>query len=403
MTSYRVSLISCGVLATLLLCGCNLFRGDSAEASREPLEFEQEVEIALLWSERIGRGLGKKYVKITPAIVADRIVVADAYGLIVTLNRFTGDRVWQTRVGEPDRRRMFDLTDRSDHSFLFGGVGVGRGKVFVGTVRGHLIALKVEDGEEIWRTLLSGEVLAPPAVAEEVVVVQTGDGKMHALELDSGDSRWIFDTQNPILLLQGTASPVIASPLAIAGFANGLVAAINLESGLPVWEQRVTMPEGTTELDRIVDVDGKPLVLDRIVYAASHQGKVRAMNRESGDIIWEATQPSYHALTSSMNRIFVVRDDNIVVAIHQDSGDELWRQDSLQIRNRLLTDPLAYGEYVVLGDDQGDIHVLAQEDGRLVGSRKLGGAMRSPMISFDDIIYVLDNKGKLQALSIQPM
>ena len=389
-----------------LVGGCAWIRGESKSADDDSvklkLDYDSEVKLEVIWTRKIGKGLGKKYVKNTPAIVADRIFVADAYGLVVALNRFNGNRIWETEVGKPDRKPMLDLTDRTDRSFVAGGLGVGRGMVLVGTVRGHLIALSIANGEELWRKLLSGEVLAPAAVAPEVAIVQTGDGKMHALELADGATRWTFDTQTPTLLLRGTASPAISSPYVIAGFANGSVAAVEIESGFPVWEQRVTLPEGTTEIDRMVDVDGKPLVLDRFVYAASHQGKVRAMNRESGDVIWEAPEPSYHALAHGLDYVFVVRDDNIVVAIHKESGDEIWRQARLQ--SRILTDPLVYDDYILLGDNKGFIHVLAQDDGRLVGGRKLGKSFRTPLVQDgDELMYVLDDVGKFQALTLSPV
>ena len=391
------------VIVIGLLGGCGFFKtgskSDKEDVVKLSLDYDAEVKLSVQWSRKIGKGLGKKYVKNTPAIAADRIFVADAYGLVVALNRFNGDRIWDAQIGKPDRRRLLDLTDRSDASFVAGGVGVGRGLVLVGTVRGHLVALSITDGTEVWRQLLSGEVLAPATVASEVIIVQTGDGKMSALEVEDGATRWTFVTQPPALLLRGTASPALSPPYVISGFANGSVAAVEIASGLPVWEQRVTLPEGTTDIDRMVDVDGRPIIIERFVYAASHQGKVRAMNRESGDIIWEAAEPSFHALAHNADHIFVVRDDNEIVAIHRESGDELWRQPKLQ--SVTLTDPLVYEDYLVVADHKGFIHVLAQDDGRLVGSRRLGKSFRTPLVNAgDDVFYALDDAGKLQAVSI---
>lgn len=391
------------VIVIGLLGGCGFFKtgskSDKEDVVKLSLDYDAEVKLSVQWSRKIGKGLGKKYVKNTPAIAADRIFVADAYGLVVALNRFNGDRIWDAQIGKPDRRRLLDLTDRSDASFVAGGVGVGRGLVLVGTVRGHLVALSITDGTEVWRQLLSGEVLAPATVASEVIIVQTGDGKMSALEVEDGATRWTFVTQPPALLLRGTASPALSPPYVISGFANGSVAAVEIASGLPVWEQRVTLPEGTTDIDRMVDVDGRPIIIERFVYAASHQGKVRAMNQESGDIIWEAAEPSFHALAHNADHIFVVRDDNEIVAIHRESGDELWRQPKLQ--SVTLTDPLVYEDYLVVADHKGFIHVLAQDDGRLVGSRRLGKSFRTPLVNAgDDVFYALDDAGKLQAVSI---
>lgn len=396
-----LSLILVLLMLFVGMTGCNIFRGSSSDdESKEKivLNYTEEVSIQTLWTKRIGKGLGKKFVEIQPAIVADLVLVADAYGTLVALNRFNGDEVWRTQVGRPDARNFFDFTNRSDPSFVSGGVSVGRGKVFVGTVRGYLIALALKDGSEVWRKLLSGEVLAPAAVADDVVVVQTGDGKMYALELEDGETRWIFSTQNPVLSLRGTGTPAIDNGQAVAGFANGLVAAVDLTTGAPAWEQRVTLPEGTTELERIVDVDGTPLVLPRLVYAASHQGRVRAMIRESGDIFWEASEPSHRAVAAGFDSVYVVRDDDEIVALQQDNGNEIWRQGSLI--DRALTDPLTYSNYLLVGDESGTVHVLAQTDGRLLTSTKVGASVQSPLIVEDGVVYLLNTHGQLRALRI---
>lgn len=400
----RLTRLLCFLLLFTLVGSCSIFRGNRADKAPDEgdpaplLEFNPEIKVERVWSKTIGKGLGRKYVEITPAIVADRIFVADAYGLVFALDRFTGDMIWRTQVGNPDRRNWLDVSNRSDPSFVSGGIGVGAGKVFVGTVRGELIALDVGDGSEIWRETLSSEVLAPAAAVTDVVVVQTADGKMYALESETGETRWTFDTQDPIVSLRGTASPVLSEGLAYAGFANGLLAAVELSSGFPLWEQRLTIPEGMSELERINDVDGRPLVLGQVVFAANHQGTMQARRRSDGFMLWEKPDPSFHALAEGLELVFVVRDDDVVVAAQQQSGDEAWKQEAF--RNRILTDPLAFNNYIVVGDDKGYLHVIAQSDGRLLGRYKLRTSIRSPMVEEDGIFYALSNKGQLEALRI---
>lgn len=408
----RIVVLGCVVL---LLAGCigplsglNRFNpfsntkpsaGDTETGGpAELVDFVPEVVFDRVWSRKIGRGLGKKYIEITPAIVAERVLVADAYGTVMALNRFDGNLIWRTRVGRPDRKGLFDLNNRSDPSFVAGGIGIGEGLMFLGTVRGDIIALDIGDGKEIWRTQLSGEILAPAVADEDIVAVQTSDGKLYALEVANGDVRWVFDTQDPILTLRGTGSPVIDRGHVFAGFANGLVASVEIASGYPAWEQRVALPEGTSELERMVDVDGRPLVLERAVYAVSHQGKLRALSIADGTILWEKDEPSHHSLAEGYDLLFVVRDDDVVVAAEQNGGNEVWRQEGLF--KRVLSDPLAYSNYIVMGDEKGYVHVLAQSDGRMLGRHKLGKSLRSPMIEEAGIVYAMNRKGTLAALRI---
>ena len=400
----------------LLLAGCigplkplnrlNPFGGGGSKSSEEVstdgpaklVEFIPEVGVERIWSRKIGKGLGKKYLEISPAVVDDMLIVADAYGLVFGLNRLTGEEIWRTRVGRPDRKGLFNLTDRSDRSFVAGGVGIGEGLALVGTVRGFLIALDAGDGKELWRAQLSGEVLAPAVAGAGIVAVQTSDGKLFALEIEDGSVRWIYDTQDPIVTLRGTGSPAIGLRYVYAGFANGIVASIDIASGFPIWEQRVSLPEGTSELERMVDVDGRPLVMEGVVYAVSHQGQIRALARNDGSILWEKADPSHRPLVEGFDLLFVVRDDDVIVAAAQNGGSEIWRQDALYLRE--LSDPLAFGNYLVVGDRAGYMHVFAQSDGRLLGRHKVGSSLRSPMAEQDGIVYTLNKKGRLRALRI---
>ena len=410
MMPKQIYLILIMVTVTILITGCSAFSWLPFVDAKDPerikvdkptplLDFEEEGRLVEEWSQKVGRGLGRKYVRLSPAFAADRIYVADAYGLVMALNRFNGAKQWEVRIGRPQRKAFLDLTDRSDPSFVSGGVGVGQGLVLVGTTNGVVVALSAENGEERWRSVLSGEVLASPAFGRDVVVVQSSDGRVYALELESGQKRWVFNSVDPIVTLRGTASPTVNSGIAYAGLANGTVVAIDLQSGQVEWESRIALPEGTSELERMVDVDGRPLVENGLVFAASHQGNTRALRQTDGSPIWEIKESSFHALDSGYGLIYVVTDEDSVVAIDQSRAETAWRQDLL--KRRVLTDPLVFGNYVLVGDSDGYLHVIAQSDGRFVARRKIGSGIRSPMVQSDGLIYVLDRKGKLAALSIE--
>ena len=95
------------------------------------------------------------------------------------------------------------------------------------------------------------------------MLVQTIDGRLLALEQEDGAVRWSFDNQVPILTLRGSASPLFDGNAVYAGFANGMVSAVRADNGEPLWEHRVMLPEGRSELDRMVDVDGSPCLMGR--------------------------------------------------------------------------------------------------------------------------------------------
>ena len=126
---------------------------------------------------------------------------------------------------------------------LAAGPGVGEGIVAVIAVDGLLIALNSNDGTEIWRTYISGESLAAPLIVDEFIVVQTVDNRMSALSIFDGSTRWSIEQETPALTIRGSTSPVNAGGTVVTGFDNGRLVAVDLESGDVVWESLLS-PRG---------------------------------------------------------------------------------------------------------------------------------------------------------------
>lgn len=400
--------IACALL--LLSAGCQVFSFlpfvDSPasvedEGEPTPLEaFEAEVVVERRWETGVGRGLGRKYLRISPRILADRVYAADGYGGVFAFDRFSGRRIWSASIGKPDGRSL-RLWDRRDPSFLTGGVGAGDGKVLVGTTRGEVVALDAGDGSELWRAQLSSEVLAPPAGGDGVVMAQTSDGRLVALEAADGATRWSHDNQVPLLTLRGTATPMRVGGLVFAGFGDGRVAALSTETGAPVWEHRLVLPQGRTELDRLVDVDSTPLLVPErgVLFTISYQGRLKALSPQDGRVLWELPASSYLDIAQGYGQLYYVTDEDVVTAVHQGTAEVVWQQNAL--KHRQLTSPMAFSNYVLVGDAEGYLHILAQSDGRFVARRRLSAGLRSPMVEGDGIVYVLANDGRLSALEIR--
>lgn len=403
-----LSILVC-LFATLLISSCGTWkslttRDDKPRESKadRPLplvQFEPEASLRVLWRRNIGRGIGRKFIDLSPAIDEGVVYAADAYGFVASINPESGRFQWMTRIGRPMSKGFMNVMDRSDPAFVTGGLGVGADMIYVGTARGEVVALAASDGEERWRVVLTSEVLAPPIASRDAVYAQTSDGNLFALALEDGSQKWVFHSQNPLVTLRGTSSPVFSSGIVYAGFANGALSAIDSTSGELLWEQTVSLPTGTSDLERMVDIDGKPLVEQGVVVASTHQGATTAIRRSDGAPLWQAEVPSTRALQSGYGLVFAVTDDDQVVGIEQRDGTIAWRQEGLL--RRQLTDPLAFSNYVFVGDMQGFIHVIAQSDGRFIARRRVDSAAIQPtMVHEDGVVYLQSKGGRLIALEL---
>jgi len=271
--------------------------------------------------------------------------------------------------------------------------------VLLGTTFGEVVALNAADGTDVWRSDVGSEVLSVPMSAGGLVFAQTIDGRLVALDAQSGELAWRFDNQLPVLTLRGTSSPVVADDIVYAGFANGKLSALRVANGEPVWEHRVMLPEGRSELERMVDVDARPLVLGPAIFVGAFQGRVKALSRRDGRPQWEQQYSTFLDLAEGYDQIYLIDEDDRVIALDRGTGEEIWALDSFARRN--LSAPIAFSNYLAFGDAEGYLHVVAQRDGRMVGRRKLDGdGIRSNMVYADGTLYVLGNSGSLHALRV---
>jgi len=279
---------------------------------------------------------------------------------------------------------------------ISGGVGGGDDLVLVASTTGTVVALSPETGSERWRSSISRAVLSAPQAGFGVVVVHAVDGTLHALSAADGSSLWTYSSTQPALTLRGTSSPLLVQSAAISGLDSGKVVVLEAESGRVFWERTVMPPSGRSELDRLVDIDVSPILIGKVLYVVTYQGRVAAMEVETGRIIWSREMSAYAGLDVDAFAVYVTDSDGTVWALDQRGGGALWSQEAL--RYRRVTGPRQIGDYVVVGDFEGYLHWLAREDGRLVARvRPSNKALVATPVSNGSLLFALAQDGTVAA------
>ena len=372
------------VLALALLAvGCS--SASKKELKPQALEkISAEIELKKEWSASVGAGQGKFWNSLTPAVDGEAIFAADVNGRVAAFDRYTGKTLWTRKLKVS----------------VSGAVGVGSGRVVVGTLSGDVIALDAATGEDLWRSKVPSEVLAAPATNGDVVVVQTQDDRLIALEASNGQQRWIVENTPAVLTLRGTGSPVVTDYVAYAGLSTGKVIAVDTQRGLPIWEQRIAVPSGRTELERMVDIDGSVLLSGNTLYVVTYQGRLAGLDAQSGQVMWQREASSYVGVAEGFGNTYVSLADGTVESVDERSATAMWSNKSLL--RRQLSAPAVFSSYIAVGDLEGYLHVLSQVDGRFVARTKIdGNGLRVQPLVVGGWLYVYGNGGKLVALTIK--
>lgn len=346
-------------------------------------EFTPESE----WTNSIGKGVGHYFSKLAPDVAYGKVFVASRDGAVKALDPTTGKALWNNDLESETSAR------------LSGGIVAAYGKVFIGSENGQVIALDEASGEELWRSVINGEVLARPIVDSNLVIVHTSRGSLIALDEDSGEEKWTISIEVPNLTLRGDSSPAAVSGGVFWGTANGRLAAAIIERGQLIWQQPIGTPKGSTEIDRIVDVDASPIIIGGTLYAIGINGQLVSIDLRSGKPSWKRNYSSATDMATDSRRLYLVTDKDHLAAVDARSGTELWTNNALE--HRQLTAPTIIGGYVVVGDSEGYLHWIDRSTGEFVAQQLVhnSGFAVGP-VALEDGYVVVTRNGSIRKLSL---
>ncbi len=378
---------ACALAATFalgLLTGC-ASKVEPRYAPKELQRFEASATLETDWRQRVGQGLGRAHYPIAPSLDSGVIFAADERGRIVAVDAGSGERLWQ---------KDLDVGVSS-------GITAVANQLYFGTRNGEVLALNQRDGEIAWRSRVASEVLAPPQPNQQLLVVKSVDGSVTALDRRTGQERWVHTTTEPALTLRGTGTPSVIDPVTFVGFASGRLVTLDNRSGQPLWERRIAVPRGRSEIDRLVDLDGQPVLTpDGRLFVTSYNGRLVALDATSGEILWDREHSSHQTPVLVGDRLFTVNEASHVTAFDARSGEELWRNRDLE--GRWLTAPAFADGQLVVGDFEGYLHLIDIQNGRFTARTRIdsSGISIRPMTDFRRI-FVLANNGRLEALELR--
>jgi len=375
-----VSLLSmtaaCSTLSSL-----NPFKEKDKNPPAALVDIKSPIPAKVVWKHSVGKaGL---YV-FSPALADNALFVADADGNIERLDAATGRSQWKIKAGTE----------------LTAGVGANGKLVAVGGTKGTVMAFDAATGKVQWKVQASSEVLSAPAVTDELVIVRSMDNKITAYDTRTGDRKWFLQRTTPPLTLRNAPGMVVAQPNVYVAQPAGKLLSLALSNGVPRFEVSVAEPRGATELERVSDIGGTPVVIDSDICTVTYQGKVGCFDLSTGAAKWSKPASSDVGVGADQRFVFVADDKGHVSAFSREGGASAWKNDSLG--NRQLSTPLSYGRVVAVGDFQGHVHLLSREDGAMLGRVATdGSAIKSvPLIAGSNMIFQTQS-GTVTAIAVE--
>ncbi|WP_368647215.1 outer membrane protein assembly factor BamB [Castellaniella ginsengisoli] len=369
---FRAALV--GLLAAGL-SGCGLFSQTDARFDPAPLtEYTPSLVVSARWSASIGSGGGYGF---SPELVGDTLYAATPSGTVAALDAASGALRWRVDAGP-----------------LSAGAGSDGRVVAVATQSGGVVAYDAQ-GRELWRSQAASAINVPPAVGNGIVAVRTTDYRIQAFDAATGKLRWNVQRPGPALALRTSIRMLSVPNLLIAGMPNGRLMVIDAASGAVRWEGSVSTSRGASDLERITDVVGAPVIVGPLLCGVSYQGRTTCFDvSQGGRAVWSQEVSSATGMNTDGQRLYLADARDTVRALDLRDGHEAWKQAALL--NRRLGAPVPVGNAVAVGDHEGYVHFLSRADGALMARLQVGGgAVVSALVPTARGVIVQTGDGKL--------
>lgn len=375
--------------STLFLLGLLVSCGGAKDNTEPPAELtaiKTEVPLQLNWSLDTRASRNSASYRLRPLVIGDRVYSIDTNGRVTCVDLVKGRKLWKFDT---------DLTPIAGLS--------GNEQVLIATSQdGDIVAYRESDEElvKLWGTRIQSEIRSPPVVDGDQVFVRSVNGKLRSLAIADGAEQWVVSRRVPSLSLTGNSQPLVAGPLVFAGFDDGKLIAYERDSGQTRWESTIAAPSGRTEIERLVDVDGRFVLADGVIYVASYQGRLAALQAFNGELLWSREFSSYQPIAIDDDALYLSADNSHLWAIDRRTGSAFWKQEVLHARR--ITAPAVIRDNLVVADLDGYLHWFSKADGTLL-SRIRTSYTRNYVqpIAWQDTVLTLDRLGLLASVSVR--
>ena len=352
-----------------------------------------------VWQSKIGEG-GSENIALTaaPIVFNGMVMTLDTAGKVRAFALKTGELRWETVLKPDENTGVFG-----------GGMGSGQNKIFISLGSGELIALNIQNGEELWRVSTRRALRSAPSYADGRIFVATLDNVTLAFSASTGVSLWSHNGMIANAALLGAASPAIKNNKVILAYSSGELYALQTNNGRIFWGDNLSAKRGGGGVARISHVRGNPVIDENMVFATSHSGRLLALELKTGRRLWQLPIASRVMPWGAGNYLYIVTTGRQLICLTKRDGRVKWitnlpefsLKDSLPLKTEKIvveySEPVLAGDRLIIASSIGKIYSVSPYTGQILGETQVDGNIFIEPIVADKTLLLLDKQGNLTA------
>ena len=348
----------------------------------------------LIWRSAIGSGSSDlERLTATPIQGGGLVFAVDARSNVSAYDSGTGARLWR-----------YNLTPASEErGALGGGLALNEGVLYVTTGYGDVFAMEPGTGSVIWTRSLGIPMRGAPIVDRGNMFVVTIDNRLHSIDVRDGSVLWEHVGIAESAGLLGSASPAVQGDLVVVAYSSGELFALRRSNGRVAWAESLSGRGRLTALAQLGDITGSPVIDRGRVYAVSHGGRMVAIDLRTGVRMWDQSIASVQTPWVAGDFVFVTSVESQVIALSRNDGRIRWVRQLARYtdedRQELVnwSGPVLAGDRLITVSSQGVALSISPYTGEVNGQVELSDPAAVPPIVADQTLYFLTDEAELLA------
>ena len=347
------------------------------------------------WTAQIAGASNRVRLAATPVVHGGKLFVIDTEAMVSAFDAATGAKLWSV---------MLDTDKDGKPSRFGGGVSTDGTLVYATNGVGDVAALKIEDGSTVWKKRPAGPLRGAPTISTGNVYVMTQDNQIYALRASDGEPQW--NEAGPVGTsgIFGVAAPAAAQGTVIAGYSTGELAAYRYENGRSLWSDTLSRTAMSTTVSTLVDIDADPVIDRGRVFALGQGGRMASYELVSGSRIWEINIAGIATPVAAGEWVFVLTSDAKLLCVQRASGKIRWLSQLPRFKDEedkkgaiTWRGPVLVNDRLIVANSRGELWSVSVGEGSANLMTDLKEPISVPPIVANNMLYVLDDKGRITA------
>lgn len=371
-----------------------------ANAAHAPGNVAGPTGMAPRWHTSIGAagGYGRP-LWASPVMAGGHVFTMDANADICAFGVSDGAQAWRTNT----------RPKHASEQNIGGGIAFDSGRIYVSTGYSELLALDAGSGKILWRQPLDLPPRTAPAISGGMVAVVVQNDLLLTFDAGSGAPGWRFVGQvgdPPAATVAIAGAPAFADGILVAGFSSGTLAALDVNSGTPLWEQSLASSFGQASSLDFSDIVAAPVIANGVVYAVGLGNTALAVDLHSGAKVWSHAAASTQPFCMVGDFAYFLDETQTLFAIHADDGLVSWsvqlpafHEPKKRKQPILWAGPVMVDGKLVLVSDYNAVALVDPVAGSIISLGKLAGKADITPIVAGGVLLQLTRDAVLTAYS----